>query len=64
MKKSMINIVLCLIGILACININGCVMDSFKEDIGIGKNNTANKAYLSLSLNESRTVLPQALDQT
>ncbi len=64
MKKSMINIVLCLIGILACININGCVMDSFKEDIGIGKNSTAEKAYLSISLNESRTVLPQSLDQT
>ena len=64
MKKSMINILLCFIGILACININGCIMDSFKEDIGIGKNSTAEKAYLSISLSESRTVMPQSLDLT
>ena len=62
MKKSMMNILLWIIAIILCIN--GCVMDSPKEVIGIGNDNTANKAYLSLSLNESRTVLPQALDQT
>ena len=62
MKKSMINMLLWIIAIIFCIN--GCVMDNFKEDIGIGKDNKTEKAYLSLSLNESRTVLPQSLDRT
>ena len=62
MKKSMMNILLWVIAIIFCIN--GCVMDSPKEEIGIGNDNTAKKAYLSLSLNESRTVLPQSLDRT
>ena len=61
MKKSIMIIVL-FIGIIACIS--GCVVDNHNEDMNIDENNIAEEAYLTLSLNESRTVLPQSLDQT
>ncbi|MBR6062316.1 MAG: leucine-rich repeat domain-containing protein, partial [Spirochaetales bacterium] len=62
MKKSMMNILLWIIAVIFCIS--GCEMNNNQTEEHQEQSEVSKRAYLSLSLNDSRTVLPQSLDQT